>query len=281
MEPPSSFAAAQRGPSSLFPELEHELVAVRSPRAGSHRHGRIDAVPDPALVARGEERTCGAIARESWNGLEELRADVRAALARHACRGAELDDVVQEALLRAARYRGSLTDVERLRAWVIRIALNVMRDHLRRDLRLPRIEESEDVFARTEGREAIPGEDSEDESLEAEGVVFDRAYVLRHLDEALSELPRMDQRVLGAWYAPPGDLRALHVRESMSDLAKVRAFRARNRLTRLLRRRLALDVVDPREAAATPLPSARLGARRAGGEDRSKKERDANRRARS
>jgi len=215
----------------------------------------------------------------SWAGLEELRADVHTALSRHVSRGIELEDVVQESLMRAARYRASLGDSSRLRGWVIRIALNVLRDHVRRDLRLPRIEQPDEVFEATEGREAIPGDDPDEEPVEAEGIVFEREFLLRHLDRALAELPRTDRRVLSAWYADDDDRRrASHVRETAPELAKVRAFRARSRLTRLLRLRLSLDAPDV--ALELAGDEARRRARCTPGQEK-KKERGGRRRARS
>src|SRR5262249_2916342 len=50
-----------------------------------------------------------------WYGLEELRPLLRNFLRRHCRDGFELEDVVQETLLRAARYRGSLSDSRNLR----------------------------------------------------------------------------------------------------------------------------------------------------------------------
>ena len=68
-----------------------------------------------------------------WRGLAELEPQVRA-FARRRCRDMhELDDVVQETLLRAARYRRGLTDETRLKSWTLRIAANVMRDRLDRE----------------------------------------------------------------------------------------------------------------------------------------------------
>jgi DNA-directed RNA polymerase specialized sigma24 family protein len=67
-----------------------------------------------------------------WSGLEELRPSLQRLLARRCRDAAELDDVVQETLLRAARYRAKLSERERLRGWAMRIAINVLRDRVRR-----------------------------------------------------------------------------------------------------------------------------------------------------
>lgn len=179
----------------------------------------------------------------AWTGLEDLRSEVRTAIARQ-CRHrhVDADDIVQEALMRAARNRHSLTDPERLRAWVVRIGLNVLRDEMRRDMRLPRVDKGDELFDMLEGREEIPGDPPED-ALEAEGEVFERCSVMRQLDCALEELPRDDRRVLDAYYQR-GDpsRRASCVRESGPELFKVHVFRARSRLARMLRKRLALGL---------------------------------------
>jgi RNA polymerase sigma factor (sigma-70 family) len=191
---------------------------------------------DPSRSRADEADRC------TWSGLEDLRPQVRAAVA-HRCRGrcVEVDDVVQEALLRAARYRHSLIDPERLRAWVVRIGLNVLRDQMRRELRLPRVEKPDEVFDLLEGREEIPGDPPDDDALEAEGLVFERQVVLRHLDLAIEELPRGDRRVLDAFYERvDATRRASCVRETGPELFKVQVFRARGRLARALRKRLAL-----------------------------------------
>jgi RNA polymerase sigma factor (sigma-70 family) len=188
---------------------------------------------EPALARA--ENTC------TWNGLEELRPELRRYIARYRVCRADLDDVVQEALMRAARYRHRLTDDERLRPWVMRIAVNVMRDRVRRDARLPQIETSDEVFALLEGREGIPGDGPEDDWLETNGALYERALLLRHIGRALDELPPVDRRVLDRWYSCPDDEKpASRVCETSPDLAKVHVFRARGRLSRLLRKRLAL-----------------------------------------
>jgi RNA polymerase sigma factor (sigma-70 family) len=194
------------------------------------------SLPDRQRGAGSEAEIC------TWTGLESLRPDVRAAVARR-CRSrrVEIEDVVQEALLRAARYRHKLIDPERLRAWVIRIGLNVLRDQVRRDLRMPRIEKGDDIFDLLEGREEIPGDPPEDDALEAEGEMFERCAVMRHLDRAFEELPRGDRRVLTAYYERhDASRRASCVREAGAELFKVRVHRARGRLERSLRKRLCL-----------------------------------------
>lgn len=215
----------------------------------------------------------------SWAGLEELRGDVGRSIRRHTRSAEELEDVVQETLLRAARFRHRLTDDSRLRPWLLRIAQNVMRDRRRLEARLPRVDVTEDLFSRIEGREAAPGDGPEDDLLESGGEVFDREVVLRHFERALRDLPRKDQRVLELWYSCPEDEpRASRVCEHSPSLAKVRVFRARGRLVRLLRRRLALcafvDAKSHLPRLCAPAPE-RRGARCAAVSPDSRQERGA------
>ena len=76
----------------------------------------------------------------TWGELEDLRPALRSFLARRCRDESELDDVVQETLLRAARYRGSLTRSGSLRPWALRIAANVLCDRVRVERRLPWVE---------------------------------------------------------------------------------------------------------------------------------------------
>ena len=193
----------------------------------------------------------------TWDGLDALRTDLRRSLKRFGLCRSELDDVVQDALLRAARYRHRLADDERLRPWVTRIAVNVMRDRMRRGLRLPVIEAPHEVFALIEGREEIPGDGPEDDWLESNGAVYERARLLQHLGRALDELPPSDRRVLERWYACPDDESAAsRVCERSPTLAKVHVFRARSRLVRALRKRFALlaRAGSPEDLPRLPAP---------------------------
>jgi RNA polymerase sigma-70 factor (ECF subfamily) len=180
-----------------------------------------------------------ANAIESWAGLEDLRPILRMYLARRCRDESEVDDVIQEALLRAARYRGTLDDPTRLRGWVLRIAANCLRDHLRREGRLPRGEVSEEVFERIEGREVVPGETAEDLQLSVNGMVVERDLALKHVLGAMRRLRDDDQLVLDAYYAGRRSCaETARVCEVAPELVKCRLFRARRRLRRTLRVRL-------------------------------------------
>jgi RNA polymerase sigma factor (sigma-70 family) len=177
-----------------------------------------------------------------WSGLDELRPLLESHLARR-CRDAhELDDIVQETLLRAARYRASLIDPARLSVWVLRIGTNVLRDRVRRENRFPRAEANDQLFDLVEGREAMPDEQVEEEDLALEGVLIARERAVAELCGALGRLRDADREVLCSYYGGAQSCRETSQDcEIAPDLVKVRLFRARRRLLRVLRLRLELE----------------------------------------
>jgi RNA polymerase sigma-70 factor (ECF subfamily) len=70
-----------------------------------------------------------ADARGDWN---ELASRLRPFIARRLASPGDVDDVLQEVLLRMHRGMGALDDDERFGAWVYRIARNAVIDHQRR-----------------------------------------------------------------------------------------------------------------------------------------------------
>jgi len=171
-----------------------------------------------------------------WQGLEELRAPLRSLVARH-CRDENvLDDVVQETYLRAARYRERDVGVRHLRSWMARIALNVLSDHKRRGARFAVAED--DVL------EDVPdprGEEPEPPVFRVGRRWIERDVVTAHLRASLGELREEERAVLTSFYGGSGRCRDTARECSIpAHLVKVRLFRARRRLLRLLRRRVAL-----------------------------------------
>lgn len=185
----------------------------------------------------------------SWSGLFDLMPAMRWYVARRCANEAEVEDVVQETLLRAARYRGSLADPERLRPWVLRIAVNVLHDRARREARLPRTDVDDDVFDALEGREAIPGELVDDTGVAVEDDFGGQGYLARHLRGALDELRDLDRQLLIGRYS-----KSDAPRPRTSGPNKVRLYRARRRLLSALRARIARDPDREREACAAALP---------------------------
>ncbi len=196
----------------------------------------------------------------TWTDLGDLRPIVVAYLGRYTRDDAEIDDVVQEAMLRAARFRIHLTGPERLRPWLLRIALNVLRDRMRRERRLPRADHDDEIFDTLEGREEIPGDPPGEMRMALSGQLVERCAVFEHLEAAIAGLRPADRDVLAAWYGddvPRG--RASRVCERAPRMAKVRVFRARRRLTRALIQRFLVDEELDWPPAEAALPEPRMG----------------------
>lgn len=191
----------------------------------------------------------------AWTGLSELATVLKSCLRRHCRDDSEADDIVQETLIRAACYRDGLLDETCLRGWVIRIAINLLRDHVRRERRLPRAETTEDFLETIEGRELVPGEVDEDAQLSLEGRILEKERALAKLVRSVRELEIEDQTVLGSFYGARCDIEeaakacAIH-----PGLVKARLFRARQRLLRIVRVKLSPEQEDPEDAAEGIVP---------------------------
>ena len=176
----------------------------------------------------------------TWNGLEELGSGLRRFLARHCSDENEVDDVIQETYLRAARYRTRQEGAPRLCAWARRIALNVLSDRRRRGARFVPIG-SEEVLVEERG-EVRAEEDAP--PLRIGRHELERESALRLLGEARTHQRSEDLRLLDSFYGG-----AQCCRETAREcgvprhLVKVRLFRARRRLARTIRRLLALRSV--------------------------------------
>ncbi len=188
-----------------------------------------------------------------WRGLQEMEPHVRA-FARRRCRDVhELDDVVQETLLRAARYRESLSDEKRLKSWTLRIAANVVRDRKRRDGALFFVDPDAGELSGLEGSEADPGSAGEWMRLTEFGVVMEHDALVGHVARVIGELSPGDARVLRSYYAEPVSAsRAANECGVANALVKTRLYRARKRLRRRLS--LVLDLLPWVERCASITP---------------------------
>jgi RNA polymerase sigma-70 factor (ECF subfamily) len=185
--------------------------------------------------------------QEAWNGLGELRPVLRSFLARRCACPSEIDDVIQETLIRAARYRDSLSDRTRLRGWTVRIAANVLADQLRRRAsRERRQAEAPPEFEELPSSQHAPAEVGEYVRLRLGGWEVEKDMALRYLGEEFLALGRDDRLVLGSFYSG-----AMSCRETAElcgiskQLVRVRLFRARRRLLKAMRRRLSFEGPRP------------------------------------
>ena len=177
-----------------------------------------------------------------WGGLGGMVPLLRRYLAVRLRDANEIDDVVQETLLRAARYRPTLQSESRLTAWILQIATNVMRDALRKSCRFSGTAEDDAELDELEGGELPPSSGGHDDVFLVDGDVLDREIMLRYLARAYRRLPRSDKDVLKSFYRGSGSCREVGEACSISpELAKVRLFRARRRLERWMRQLVADD----------------------------------------
>ena len=179
-----------------------------------------------------------AIRPIDWRGLDELRPFLERRLARHCRDRSELDDVVQETLLRAARYREGLGERDSLRAWSLQIARNVLVDLARTR------ERQQSVLREAHQAGEVPDADREHPGswVSVGGLWAEEVDVRDALPGALDELADTDRRLIATRYWSGRQGRdAAEACGVAPAVYKVRLHRARRRLVRALRRRLALD----------------------------------------
>ena len=171
---------------------------------------------------------------EPWRGLEEIRPALETFLARRCRDQNDADDIIQETLMRAARYRGSLTDNGRLGAWATRIAGNVLTDRRRNEQPVGG-EELLDLLP--DPRAAVEDQVGEPE-LRCGPWILERRAALACLDGARAGLSAQDRRVLDAYYTRGQSCGTISLEHDIPrHLVKVRLFRARQRLFRAFRQR--------------------------------------------
>lgn len=180
------------------------------------------------------------IATLDWDGLENLRPMLRQSLARRCDDEHDVEDVVQETLLRAARYRRGLGDPERLARWVVRIGRNVCRDRRRTEWRLRRRFADDAFFETMTSSEGPPAALEEGAGCIAIlGQEVDLETALRLLGKALAELLPADRTLLQHHYVARRSCRDTAARCGLPPaLVKVRLFRLRRRLGRRMERLL-------------------------------------------
>jgi RNA polymerase sigma factor (sigma-70 family) len=174
---------------------------------------------------------------EVWAGLEEMRDGLRTFLVRQCSDENDVEDVIQETFLRAARYRRG-HHVKSLRPWAMRIALNVLADAKRRGVRTQADPKSSETFDPPARHEASPA----DSSYRVGEVWLDGESARELVQRTLGRLREKDRAVLDSYYG--GELETRVVSEECGiprRLVKVRLYRARQRLLFLLRRRAARE----------------------------------------
>lgn len=176
----------------------------------------------------------------AWEGLEEMRDGLRAFLVRHCPDENDVEDVIQETFLRAAYYR-ERRPVQCLRSWATRIALNVLADSKRRGVRTqasPRADEPSESAEPPARAEPQPS----DSAFRVGCLWLDGEAARELVLHTLGTLAERDRALLHSYYG--GDQRTSSAARECGvaqRLVKVRLYRARQRLLRALRHRVAVD----------------------------------------
>jgi len=190
----------------------------------SFGHERNAKTKEEVIVSEGDA---------SWDGLAERRLRVEQKVAGWCRDKSCVDDVVQETMIRAARYRSGLREEQRIDPWIDRIAWNVLKSHLSREARrgISLMEHAELDVA--EGRE----EDPEIQLVEAVHWVSDMEVescrLAALLEGAIRALPDHERRMIRAAYtqqmSPAAIGELFGVRRA---LVKSRLYRIRQKLRR-------------------------------------------------
>jgi RNA polymerase sigma factor (sigma-70 family) len=174
---------------------------------------------------------------EAWAGLEEMRDALRTFLVRQCPDENDVEDVIQETFLRAARYRRGHR-VKSLRPLAMRIALNVLADAKRRGVRTQAEPKSFEILELP----ARPEETASYSSYRVGEFWLDGESARELVLGTLGRLREKDRAVLDSYYG--GELRTRAVSEECGiprRVVKVRLYRARQRLLFLLQNRVARE----------------------------------------
>jgi len=183
--------------------------------------------PDPAASA-------------VWERFTPYRATLVRAIEGRCVDRASAEDLVQDTLLRAALSRSARRGVAHPRAWLERIAINLMKDRARE----PRPNSLDDAVAlgmepRCSG--PVPGDDAESSWVPSPRGPIRAALLVDDLQAVLDGLPARDRQILHGYYVECVALPELLRRAGANPrLGKVWLYRARHRLRERLLRRCAL-----------------------------------------
>jgi RNA polymerase sigma-70 factor, ECF subfamily len=103
-----------------------------------------------------------AVSDDQWT---RLRADVGRLVARRLPSRADVEDVVQDVLLRVWRHGDDLKDEERFGAWLSRIAYTAAADHMRQRQRHPVPRDPSRTAETADGSSPAPGDQPEARDL--------------------------------------------------------------------------------------------------------------------
>jgi len=189
------------------------------------------------------EEACVREQNTNWDGLAERRVRLEKKVSGWSRDKSVVDDVVQETMIRAARYRGGLREPERMDSWIDRIAWNVLKSHASREARrgMSLLDHSE--LDASEGREEDPEIQLVEEVHWVSDIEVGAGRLSSLLEGAIRALPEHERRMIQAAYSeqmsPSAISEAFGVRR---ELVKSRLYRIRQKL----RRRVVQALEGPR-----------------------------------
>ncbi|HED65727.1 MAG TPA: sigma-70 family RNA polymerase sigma factor [Planctomycetes bacterium] len=191
-------------------------------------------------------RECGGPLEWSPRQFAGIQETLRASLGRQLRDPNEMEDVIGETYLRAVRYQARLRDPEKVRGWLLQISRNVLADRKRLEQRWVTCSFGEDP--ETAGEILEPAEEpAEDRPALAMGAYrIEEEDAAAILEQEVARMPESDRRLLHSFYGGSESCREAAAEVGVPvRLVKVRLFRARRRLCRALRHRLAISHANP------------------------------------
>ncbi|MFT5285598.1 MAG: RNA polymerase sigma factor (sigma-70 family) [Planctomycetota bacterium] len=180
---------------------------------------------------------------DNWCGLEEQRQNLEQYLSGRCRDMNEVDDVIQETLMRAARFRKKLERPERLRSWIAIIANNVLMDRKRKSTRIHKQSIEDYVFDLLPSKDSPDPVSCSDADVRFGNWLMKRDTVLDCLSGELRGMEHDDRELLLNFYGrEQGGCREVAAEYGVTpNVVKMRLFRARNRLLKAVSRRFALS----------------------------------------
>lgn len=169
----------------------------------------------------------------NWDGLAERRVRLEKKVSGWSRDKSVVDDVVQETMIRAARYRGGLREPQRMDSWIERIAWNVLKSHMSREARRGMSVLENAQLDAAEGREPDPEIQLVEEVRWVCDIEVGSERLTALLEAAIRALPDHERRMIRAAYSeeqsPSAISEAFGVRRA---LVKSRLYRIRQKLRR-------------------------------------------------
>ena len=169
----------------------------------------------------------------NWEGLEERRGRLERKISKWSRDKSVVDDVVQETMIRAARYRVGLREPQRMDSWMERIAWNVLKSLRGREARRGMSIMENSQLDATEGREPDPEIELVEDVLWVCDKEVESERLSSLLEGAIRALPEPERRMIQAAYSekmsPCAISEAFGVRRA---LVKSRLYRIRQKLRR-------------------------------------------------